>query len=123
MVERPASTSVGATCVGKNSTVRTKRKRVHDNDFHCPCDRCEGQPPVSYTTVCAHITRLATTIKANVNSSAITEKQRARLLELSDRINDFRAMVKSGTWREVAVEEKLKQGKPCNLAEETCNPT
>ena len=78
METTPAESGATITVQG-NSSVRLKRKRVHDYDFHCPCDRCEGQPPVSYTTVSAHIAKLAKRIKTNVNSKAITEKQRARL--------------------------------------------
>jgi len=109
VVEPPADNS-GTIPVQENSSVRPKRKRVHDFDFQCPCDRCEGQPPVSYTTVSAHIAKLAKRIKTNVNSKAITEAQRARILELSDRINAFKGLVKSGTWREVAIEKNVSHG-------------
>ena len=110
VVKPPASTSVGATRVGENSSGRRKRKTVNEYNFHCPCDRCEGQSPFAYKTVSAHIAKLAKRIKTNANSKAITEQKRARLLELSDRINDLKAMVKSHTWREVAVENHIRRG-------------
>ena len=104
VVEPPAA-SLGATNIGENSSVRSRSNKAQDYNFQCPCDRCEGQPPVTYRTVINHMTKLAKKIKTHINSKAITEPERARLLEFSDRMNEFKDSLKSGKWREIAVEK------------------
>jgi hypothetical protein len=87
-----------------------KRKNVTDYKFQCPCDRCEGRPPIPYNTVTSHLRRLGRNVARNANNTAASESQMCRLLQLNDKVNEFKAIIKSGAWREIAVEWDSESG-------------
>ena len=100
----PTAESGRTTRIHENSSGARKRKVIHDYNFHCPCDRCEGRPPIAYKTVNNHLKRMEMNLQRNVNNSKLNENYVAKILNYNDRIQEFKATIKAGKWREIAVE-------------------
>lgn len=102
-----------------------KKKRIREYAFHCPCDQCEGQPPIPYKTVRNHLKRLKDKISRTVGSNTVNEENMARLLTFNDKMNEFNLAVKNGTWRGLAIDRdsQLQQShvvvQPAEVQEES----
>jgi hypothetical protein len=100
----PTAESGRTTRIHENSSGARKRKVIHDYNFHCPCDCCEGRPPIAYKTVNSHLKRMEKNLQRSVNNSKLNENYLAKILNYNDRIQEFKATIKAGKWREIAVE-------------------
>ena len=108
----PTAESGRTNTVPETSSERLKRKKISEYNFHCPCDRCEDGPPLSYRNVRKHMARMHKNIKSKISDRKSNKNHMSRALELNDRMNEFKALVKSGAWREIAKERNSDAGQP-----------
>lgn len=52
----------------------------------------------------SHLEKLERNVASNANNNAASEAQMRRLLQSNDRVNEFKALMKSGAWREITEE-------------------
>ena len=98
------ATDTGVPPPVPDASLNSRKKRIREYSFQCPCDICEGQPPIPYGTVRRHLNRFKQKISKSIHSGERTESARETLLEFNDRVNEFNAAVQGGSWRDMAIE-------------------
>ena len=74
---------------------------------------------LSPALVTSHLRRLERNVARNENNNATSEVQTLRFLQLNGRVNEFKALMKSGAWREIVEERKSESGGQPSEGEQT----